>query len=367
MTYIFVITIFIYFFFLLLLIFGLFLGNDVNKKIISNDVSIILCVKNGQDSLNNILKDLKSQIYNNKIEFIIVDDDSSDQTKQIILQYVKLDQRFKYVHSNEGDSKLSLKKRALDAGINNSQYDYLLFTDVDCRLNQNWVNTMMKSYNNGADYIIGCSIVKDYPKLVSKFQKFDFIMLMISALSSTNLRFPLACSGQNQSYKKELYQDVGFSEIANIIQGDDSIFMQLCKKIKKINVVFNLDKDSIVKSKPHKTWSSFLFQRIRWAGDANIMWRYNKIFFLIIAVTFLSNLFFILSPFLLFKYANIILLLLFVKFILEYLLYFFGVRKIGQKYNFIYFIYWFIIQIPYVVIVGLFSFFSPIIGWKGNN
>ena len=38
-----------------------------SENIILTDVSIILCVKNGQKSLNNILEDFKAQIYHNKI------------------------------------------------------------------------------------------------------------------------------------------------------------------------------------------------------------------------------------------------------------------------------------------------------------
>ena len=42
------------------------------------DVSVIICVKNGEESLHNILHDLKVQKYSGKHEFIIVDDYSVD-------------------------------------------------------------------------------------------------------------------------------------------------------------------------------------------------------------------------------------------------------------------------------------------------
>ena len=43
-----------------------------------DDISIIVCVRNGEESVINILRDLKSQNYNGNLEFIIVDDDSND-------------------------------------------------------------------------------------------------------------------------------------------------------------------------------------------------------------------------------------------------------------------------------------------------
>ena len=42
----------------------------------------------------------------------------------------RVDSRFIYVHSSNGNSILSHKKKALDAGINMASYEHLLFTDI---------------------------------------------------------------------------------------------------------------------------------------------------------------------------------------------------------------------------------------------
>ena len=132
-----------------------------NKKINFNkknlNVSVIVCVKNGESSLPYILNDLHSQIYNSNIEFIIVDDNSNDKTKKIIQDFSSKDERFKYAHSSHGSEKLKYKKRALDAGIMLSKYDILLFTDVDCRVSENWASSMIDNFNNNIDYVIGYS------------------------------------------------------------------------------------------------------------------------------------------------------------------------------------------------------------------
>ena len=59
------------------------------------DVSVIVCVKNGELSLPYILKDLHTQVYPSNIEFIIVDNNSSDKTKKIIQDFSTKDERFK--------------------------------------------------------------------------------------------------------------------------------------------------------------------------------------------------------------------------------------------------------------------------------
>ena len=57
----------------------------------------------------------------------------------------------KYVSSSEGDPKLSFKKRALDAGIEKSNHDILLFTDVDCQLGKYWVSSMAENFDKNTD------------------------------------------------------------------------------------------------------------------------------------------------------------------------------------------------------------------------
>ena len=359
----------VYYLTLLFFIFSLFfIKINKRKKINKNNTSVIVCVRNGQNSIRNILNDLKNQKYLGEIEFIIVDDNSNDKTKEIILEYSQIDSRFRYVHSNEGNDNLSFKKKAIDAGIKHSKFDYLLFTDVDCRLKNKWAHSMMQQYNNDINYIIGYAIPRDSTKFVSKFQKYDFLMLMISTLASTNLKFPLACSGQNQSYKKDIYYSLdGFNQISHLVQGDDTIFMQLCKKNGLLNSTFNLDDVSFVSSKIHFTWKDLLLQRIRWAGDANIMWKYNIIFYIIIIATFITNLFYLLIPIIYYNFFVYIIYFYSLKFIIELSLYYFGLRKIKEKFKIFDFIFWFIIQIPYVVIVGISSFFIRRFHWKGRS
>tara|TARA_Y100001970_G_C14185595_1_gene832409 strand:+ start:252 stop:1358 length:1107 start_codon:yes stop_codon:yes gene_type:complete len=340
-------------------------SQDINLNQSNHSISIILCVRNGESSLPKILNDLQQQTYKGNLEFIIVDDESTDNTEKIIKKFIAKDGRFLYLTTKDTNSELKYKKRALDIGIKSAKNDWLLFTDVDCRLNKNWVLSMSNNFDD-SDYVIGLSEVNSDESLCSKFQSIDFRMLMISACSSSMMNYPLACSGQNQSYKKNVFNNVnGYSTIFDLLQGDDSIFLQICRKKKNLKVSFSTDKNSHVIAKTHNKWKSFILQRIRWAGDANIMWKYNKIFFLIILSTFLAN-FFIIS--LLFCNAlNLFFTLVIFKFVFEFLIYFIGSKKMQLKINNLLFIQWYVIQIPYIVFMGFASFFVSHLSWKGRN
>jgi len=339
--------------------------NDKSKKA----VSVIVCVRNGELSLPNILNDLSNQKYNGKLEFIIVDDESIDRSSQVILEYAKKDSRIKYINSKIDKSNLTLKKKALNVGINFANHEFLLFTDVDCRVPENWVKGMIDNYNIN-DYIIGYSEVIPNKTIVSKFQSIDFRMLMISAFSSAASGYPLASSGQNQSYKKSLFLSVsGFNEIQNLLQGDDTLFLQICKKRKDIKVAFSMNEKSFIKAKTINNWVDFIRQRMRWSGDANIMWKYNKYFYLVVISTFLTNLFIMASIIISFfdnSFLCISILMIFIKYLLEFLLYFLGSKKIKRPIKCFSFIIWFVIQIPYIVLMGFLSFSAHKMNWKGR-
>ena len=351
------------------------LGNLINtpKKISHHlhPVSVIVAVKNGEKSLPTLLKDLLKQKYQGQIEYIIVDDESTDKSATIIKKSCKNNPNFKYVSSLNGNPKLKFKKRALDAGINFSKNEILLFTDVDCRLHENWVESMINCFSNDIDYVIGISKIKKPTNIISNFQKIDLFMMMVAGRAKTNLKQPIACTGQNQAYKKHLYfENDGFMSINDSIQGDDSLFMNICFK-NNANVYFNDNHESFVESRKEDELSSFIQQRIRWAADAKVMWSYNKKFFITLMSTFTVNSLLLITPFLIpfisEQNQKIILLLLLTKFLLEFIIYIIGSIKLKSKIQLIKFMIWFILNIPYVFIAGMANLLNKNIVWKGQT
>ena len=355
---------------LLLFIIGNIIPKSNYKSKALEPVSVIVAVKNGEKSLPQLLDDLQKQNYQGIVEYIIVDDQSIDGTKKIINKLEQKDKKFKYATSINGDDRLFFKKKALDAGIKIAKYDILIFTDVDCRLKPGWVDSMAKCFDNKIDYVIGFSGVPYYNNLVSWIQRIDFLMLLTAARAMCKLNFPFASTGQNQAYRKKLYNKIGFIKLQNSIQGDDTLFLQLCMK-KKINAIFNDDVQSFVKSRIETNLWHFIKQRIRWSGDAKIMWNYNKKFFTTILSTFLVNLFIIILIidllFLNANYVSYLYIILLTKLIGELILYLIGSGTFKSNFNLFMFLYWFILEIPYVLLMGIGSFFVKYVGWKSEK
>ena len=361
--------IFIYFFSLIVYIASYLIKSKKNNicKKYDGGISIVVCIRNGEKSVRNLINDLKTQLFNGALEFIIVDDESTDNTSKIIRKEIKGDNRFKYISTENYKSNLKYKKRALKKGISVSKYEWLLFTDVDCRFGANWVESMSLNFSN-CDYLVGFSLVKTNNTLISYFQNLDYKMLMFATNAAILLSTPLASSGQNQSFKRSLFDSIGgYNKIATLLQGDDSIFLQICNKIKSLKVNFSINENSFVYAKTHSSWKQFLLQRIRWAGDANIMWKFNKLFYLVIISTFISNFYVIFYFFHYLVTKNIsshFIFILSIKLILEFLLFSIGSIYFKFKNNVVLFLFWFLMQPIYIVLVGATSYFLKYFRWR---
>ena len=134
----------------------------------------------------------------------------------------------------------------------------------------------------------------------------------------------------------------GYSQIAEELQGDDTLFLQVCRKKVSAKVVFADNPDCRTTGRQEKTWGALLKQRARWAGDAKLMWRFNKVFFLSVLATFLLSLLLIGTLFAgIFHnplYITIFVKFLTIQFILEFFLYFTGIRQMDKSINIIVFI-----------------------------
>ena len=348
-------------------------GNILSGTIIDSKetpaVSVIIAIRNGEEALPYLLTDLSLQDYSGEIEFILIDDESKDSTKKIIQEKSSIDKRFIYESSINGDHSLRQKKRALDAGIKRANHEWLLFSDADCRLKSSWVRVMASLFNKQVDYVVGYSEVEKNNLLVTLFQSMDFLMMMIAARGSINFGKAWASSGQNQAYRKSLFNMVGgYSQIANKLQGDDSLFLHVCRKQKAVKVIFADKPECRTIARQEKTWRAFIKQRMRWAGDAKIMWEFNGSFFLSILTIFLLPLLLLVTffvgiisdPYYLIVFAKF----LTIHFILEFILYFVGVHRLAKPVQFIDFCLWFIIHIPYIVLMGIGSFFANQLSWR---
>ncbi|MEB1807325.1 MAG: glycosyltransferase family 2 protein [Bacillaceae bacterium] len=99
-------------------------------KLNSPLVSIIVAARNEEKDIERSLQSQLQQTYKN-IEWIVVNDRSTDQTGVIINQISNTDNRIQPIHIEQLDEGWLGKNHALYQGYLASKGDYLLFTDAD--------------------------------------------------------------------------------------------------------------------------------------------------------------------------------------------------------------------------------------------
>jgi len=259
----------------------------------------------------------------------------------------------------------------LDAGINKSKHEILLFTDVDCTIQEKWVESMVRSFTDKTEYLVGFSESIGEQTLAAKFQKVDFLVLLGAARAMVNNNSAWACSGQNQAYRKSLFNKVGgFSKISNQMQGDDSLFLLLCRKNYNINVSFATDPASFVVCRTEDKFIPFLKQRIRWAGDSKIFWKFNIPLYMTSIATLIFNCAFLLVPVLSF-FINVNYFLIMFIFSNKILVEMFLLHKTKKIYNrqisILNTLFWLLLQPIYIVTVSLSSILNINSNWRGRQ
>ena len=358
---------------LIILIFtiGLFLFKE-KKTTIKPFVSVIIPALNEKDHIEKILFDVSNQTYpTEKYEILVIDDESSDITSNLVMALTEKYQNIKLLNSKDGDSTLKFKKRPLDLGIRNSSGEFIIQTDADCQVSNRWLETMVSYFTDNVGMVIGHSQINYDQSISQQVEALDFLMLSATGRSTAQFGLPFAATGQNLAFRKKTFYEVGgFSAFANALGGDDTFLLQSIRNKSDWDIVSALDKNSFTKTVPSLSFQSLISQRRRWASDSLYFRSTNPVFFVVIVTTFLANLSILISfaiNFVLSGSFQILINCLMIKLLLEGWM----MVKTTSIYNCQNlrkaFIPWFFLQIPYIVYMGITTLTPKNKAWGGRH
>lgn len=248
-------------------------------------VSVIIPARNEADHITACLKALLAQRYPaDKLEIILVDDQSEDATAAIAQQFpVKL------VRSQPPPGTVAFKKQAITAGIAQASGEIILTTDADCIVPPNWVGIMTDALETQQAYMI-TGPVRMVPgsSFLGIFQSLDFSILQGITAAAVSTGMHDMSSGANLAYRKQFFLAVnGFQGVDDIASGDDMLLMQKFSERYPGKIGYAFSKEAIVDTKTESSWRLFLRQRIRWASKAR---RYrDPLLFRILLLVYLFN------------------------------------------------------------------------------
>ena len=322
-------------------------------------ISIIVAARNEEKNILSCLDSLDQLLYPEaKLEVIIVDDASIDGTLKLASNFINGKRKFRIIHLKENEQAvLKGKVRAIAEAIKIADGEIILTTDADCVVNPLWAKTIASYYTDKVGVVNGFTS-QNVTGLFSGMQAIDFVYLLFIASGTINLGKPVSCIGNNMSFRKKAYKEIGGFENLPFSVTEDFLLLKSINKFGRYKLISALNQNSLVISQPESTLSELFKQKKRWAVGGIDTPPSGVVLML---TAFLNNLFLLMTPF--FISANWIYLVLF-KIAIDLFVLVPVHHKLGLVKNLKYFLVFEIYYIIYVVVLPFAIMFNKKVKWK---
>ncbi|NOY38517.1 MAG: glycosyltransferase [Chlorobi bacterium] len=238
---------------------------DTGNSEENEPVSVIIPFRNEASNLPKLIAALSAQQYPpGFIEFLLVNDHSTDASESIILNATGEDPRFRLIH-NDGSGK----KDALLTGIRLSSGKLILQTDADTIPGNQWIRIMVSfSGETKAGMIAGPVIMHPGTRFLDHLQALEHLSLTAVGIGAFGTGNPVFCSGANMAYRKSLITGLSDPFLKSVTSGDDVFLLHHLKTLKPEAIKFIKNKAVAVLIFPTNNLRSFFRQRGRWAGKS---------------------------------------------------------------------------------------------------
>jgi len=277
----------IYVLFISALIFGFskITKNEVNALKPKTTFSILIPFRNEAENLPKLLHSISQLNYPKELfEVILVDDESEEEFRIQNLGF-----RIQIIKNIRKSN--SPKKDAIETAIKVAENDWIITTDADCLVQNDWLLSIDNYIQNANIKMIAAGVTY-LPKkgFLHAFQTLDFMSLQGATVGSFGIGNPFMCNGANFAYSKAFFQELnGFKGNENIASGDDVFLLQKAVLKAPKSVGFLYDSKSIVATQTANTWKELFMQRVRWAAKSTgYSSNFGKLLALLVFATNLS-------------------------------------------------------------------------------
>lgn len=227
--------------------------------------TVIVAARNEERNIGECLNALAALEYpEGKLQFIIVNDQSTDRTEEIIDAFIKDKPIFKKINTTEEQNRLKGKTRALAQALREVNTDIVLTTDADCVVPPTWAKSMASYYTKGVGVVSGCTAQR-YNNAFEGMQSLDFIYLLALGSGTINNGYPISCIGNNMSYSVNAYKAIGGYESLPFSVTEDSQLLLALTRLPGVKSIHPLDYQTLVVSKPLSSIKELFRQKKRWA------------------------------------------------------------------------------------------------------
>lgn len=236
---------------------------DQSNTPVAIPATLLICCKNEEKNLQKLLDAISKQTYNN-LQIIFVDDNSTDNTSQILQQFTRSNN-----HTRLLQNPHSGKKTALEYGMTQVNTPWVILTDADCTIHPQHIETILNHVQiHQPDMVLApVSLAAPSNSIFYTAQKLEFNALMAATAGAAAAQKPIMCNGANIAFSKTVWDKYHNNLHHKYSSGDDQFLMLNLKK-NQGKIDFIIHPNTIVQTQATASWNDFINQRKRWASKA---------------------------------------------------------------------------------------------------
>lgn len=235
---------------------------NVQNEALDLRFSIIVAARNEAANLQKLLPILLEQRYEAGYEVIIVLDRCSDASEEILDTYSRIHDHLRKIVIYELPANWTGKKWAIQQGVQQAQYEHLVFTDADCLPTRHWLSSYSKHFQAETELVLGLGPYQREVGLLNLFIQFETAYTAFQYIGLAQLGLPYMGVGRNMGYTKAFFQRAGgLDAIATRLSGDDDLLVNAHADPTTTSLMILPESRTI--SVPSSSWKSWFRQKLR--------------------------------------------------------------------------------------------------------
>jgi glycosyltransferase involved in cell wall biosynthesis len=230
-------------------------------------LSIVICSYNRANYIYSALESLRKQeIDKNLFEIIVVDNNSTDNTLEIVKKFETENPDLNFIYTTEQNQGLSF---ARNKGIETAKGEIIVFIDDDAVAREDFAKNLLSHFGKYTEYAaVGGKVIPIFetgeePAWMSKYlerlvSKVDYG----DTIQDFTTKYPVGC---NMAFRKSVFEKIGtFNTSLNLRSDDKYIFRKIFKA--KLRVLYAPDVFVRHHIEKERTTDAFLIRLSRLNG-----------------------------------------------------------------------------------------------------
>ncbi|MCF2487795.1 glycosyltransferase [Dyadobacter sp. CY347] len=226
-------------------------------------ISVLVAARNEEKNIERCLQSLHELNFpKENIEIIVGDDDSDDQTNQLVSSFIYDKPQFRSIKITSQVAGLKGKANVLAQLAHAAKGEYFFYCDADIVVQPIWISEMLAHFKANTGIVIGVTRMK-HVHLLADLLSMEWLFALTATRFFSLFKIPITGMGNNMAVTRDAYFAIGgYEKIGFSIVEDYTLFMGIVKQGYDFQMAYKPEVISI--SEPMNTFPELLRQRKRW-------------------------------------------------------------------------------------------------------